>query len=168
MFSSQFSNLYNHKIALAQQSHYTNENTIECSDVSGALREADQAEEAGRRREGIRGAGARPLQRWLGLRLCPSVGGKTIAPLGQKAQDCLPEMRVPDGAYSTECTIPPAGRERRDTESAGGDLTSSQLCSPPSSVLNFLLLWASESSDTSGSQDFGLGLPVRNTVDIAM
>lgn len=146
MFSSQFSNLYNHKIALAPQSHYTNENTMERSEVSGALRETDQAEEAGRRREGIRGAGARPLQRWLGLRLCPSVGGKTIAPLGQKAQDCLPEMKVPDGAYSTECAIPPIGREMRDTESAEGDLASSQLCSPPSSALNSPLAWASDSS----------------------
>lgn len=88
----------------------------ERSDVSGALREAHQAGEAGKRWEGIQGAGARPLQRWLGLRLCPSVGGKTIAPLGQKAQDWLTEMKVPDRAYSKECAIPPIGRERRQNQ----------------------------------------------------
>lgn len=68
-----------------------------------------EAEEAGRRREGVWGAGARPLQRCLGLRLYPAVGGKTIAPLGPEAQGCFSERKVPDGDNSAAHAMPPLG-----------------------------------------------------------
>lgn len=90
-----------------------------------------EAEEAGRRREGSWGAGARPLQRCLGLRLYPDVGGKTIAPLGPKA---LGSQR---GRCQTETTQPrapclPPAVETGDTGPAEAGLApSSPLCFPP-------------------------------------
>lgn len=100
---------------MARQSFRTKENTIECEvlpELWGKQIKQKRQEGGGR----VRGAGARLLQRCLGFPLNPSVGGKTIAPLGPKAQGCLPEIKVPDEAYSTECAIQLIEVDNRKTQ----------------------------------------------------
>lgn len=64
--------------------------------VSGALRGAARAGEAGRSGEGVWGAGAGPL---------PVCGGKTAVPPGLKAQGCPQRLR-----RQTEPNAPPTPR----------------------------------------------------------
>lgn len=119
---------------------------IVCHGVSGAPREQIRQK---RQEVGEGNVGSRSQAPAEGAEPLPSVGGKTIAPLGRKALGGLPETEGPDGASSTKLAIPPTGWQWEQETQLQQQETRGRLL-PSSALLLVLsqspLLWVSDSS----------------------